>query len=109
MSLQNVLAVVLGLGREAHLHPLAARQSKPALYIGGQFRLIDVPLSNCIHSGIKHIFVLTQFLSASLHRHILDTYLFGVLSEGSVEVLATEETLNGAQEILQVLSKYMLP
>ncbi len=97
MPLHNVQAVVLGLGGEAHLYPLTKLRSKSVVPIGGQFRLIDIPISNCIHSGITRIFVLTQFLSASLHRHLYRTYRFSIFSGASVEILATEETLSGAR------------
>jgi glucose-1-phosphate adenylyltransferase len=96
MLFDNVQAVVVGLGTERHLYPLTKLRSKPAVPIGGQFRLIDIPISNCINSGITRIFVLTQFLSASLNSHLSRTYRFSVLSRSSVEILATEETPYGA-------------
>ena len=96
MQLQNVLAVVLGGGRGARLYPLTKLRAKPAVPIGGKYRLIDIPISNCINSGITRIFVLTQFLSASLHRHVFRTYKFDDFSRGFVEILAAEQTLNKA-------------
>jgi glucose-1-phosphate adenylyltransferase len=96
MQLQDVLAVVLGGGRGARLYPLTKLRAKPAVPIGGKYRLIDIPLSNCINSGITRIFVLTQFLSASLHRHVFRTYTFDIFSHGFVEILAAEQTLTGA-------------
>jgi glucose-1-phosphate adenylyltransferase len=96
MPLQDVLAVVLGGGRGSRLYPLTKLRAKPAVPIGGKYRLIDIPLSNCISSGIDRIFVLTQFLSASLHRHVFRTYTFDVFSRGFVEILAAEQTLTGA-------------
>ena len=96
MLFDDVQAVVAGLGIEQHLYPLTKRQSKPAVPICGQFRLIDFPISNCLNSGITRIFVLTQFLSASLHGHLSRTYQFSAFSGSSVESLATEETLDGA-------------
>ena len=95
MPLQDVQAVVLGGGRGSRLYPLTKLRTKPAVPIGGKYRLIDISISNCINSGITRIFVLTQFLSASLHRHVHRTYQFDVFSGGSVEVLAAEETLSG--------------
>jgi glucose-1-phosphate adenylyltransferase len=92
MPFQDVLAVVLGGGRGARLYPLTKFRAKPAVPIGGQYRLIDISLSNCIHSRITHIFIVTQFLSASLHRHVNRTYRFDVFSGGFVEILATEQT-----------------
>ncbi len=96
MPLQDVLAVVLGGGRGSRLYPLTKLRAKPAVPIGGKYRLIDIPLSNCINSGITRVFVLTQFLSASLNRHVFRTYTFDVFSHGFVEILAAEQTLNGA-------------
>ena len=94
MPLQDVLAVVLGGGRGARLYPLTKYRAKAAVPIGGKYRLIDISMSNCIHSGISRIFVVTQFLSASLHRHVHRTYNFDVFSGGFVEILATEQTLS---------------
>ncbi len=96
MQLQDVLAVVLGGGRGARLYPLTKMRAKPAVPIAGKYRLIDVPISNCINSGITRIFVLTQFLSASLHRHVYQTYKFDAFSGGFVEILAAEQTLTRA-------------
>lgn len=92
MPLQNTLAVVLGGGRGTRLYPLTKVRAKPAVPIGGNYRLIDISLSNCIHSGLTRIFVVTQFLSASLHRHIQRTYRFDLFSDGFVEILATAQT-----------------
>lgn len=96
MQLQDVLAIVLGGGRGARLYPLTKLRAKPAVPIAGKYRLIDIPISNCINSGITHIFVLTQFLSASLHRHVFGTYKFDVFSGGFVEILPAEQTLTRA-------------
>jgi glucose-1-phosphate adenylyltransferase len=93
MPLQSVVAVVLGGGRGTRLYPLTKFRAKPAVPIGGKYRLIDISMSNCIHSGITRIFVITQFLSASLNRHVHRTYNFDVFSGGFVELLATEQTL----------------
>jgi len=93
MQSLNVLAVVLGGGRGARLYPLTKLRAKPAVPIGGKYRLIDIPISNCINSGLTRIFVLTQFLSASLHRHVFGTYKFDVFSAGFVEILPAEQTL----------------
>jgi glucose-1-phosphate adenylyltransferase len=96
MQLQDVLAVVLGGGRGGRLYPLTKLRAKPAVPIAGKYRLIDIPISNCINSGIDRIFVLTQFLSASLHRHVYATYKFDVFSRGFVEILPAEQTLTRA-------------
>jgi len=88
----NVVAVVLGGGAGSRLFPLTRERSKPAVPLGGKYRLIDVPVSNCINSGITQIFVLTQYNSASLNRHISRTYRFSSFSTGFVEVLAAEQT-----------------
>jgi glucose-1-phosphate adenylyltransferase len=93
MPPQDVLAVVLGGGRGGRLYPLTKLRAKPAMPIAGKYRLIDIPISNCINSGITRIFVLTQFLSASLHRHVFATYKFDVFSGGFVEILPAEQTL----------------
>lgn len=88
----NVVAVILGGGAGSRLFPLTRERSKPAVPLGGKYRLIDVPVSNCINSNITQIFVLTQYNSASLNRHISRTYRFSSFSTGFVEVLAAEQT-----------------
>jgi glucose-1-phosphate adenylyltransferase len=93
MALQDVVAIVLGGGRGTRLYPLTKLRAKPAVPLAGKYRLIDIPISNCINSNVTRIFVLTQFLSASLHRHISQTYKFDAFSGGFVEVLAAEQTL----------------
>jgi glucose-1-phosphate adenylyltransferase len=92
MPYHDVQAIVLGGGRGNRLYPLTKLRTKPAVPIGGKHRLIDIALSNCINSGITRIFVLTQFLPASLHRHVHRTYHFDVFSGGSVEILPAEQT-----------------
>ena len=92
-TLKNVLAVILGGGRGARLYPLTKMRAKPAVPIAGKYRLIDIPLSNCINSGIFRIHVLTQFNSVSLHRHISESFKFDVFHTGWVQVLAAEQTL----------------
>jgi len=84
--------VILGGGRGSRLLPLTLYRSKPAVGFGGKYRIIDIPLSNCINSGIKRIFVLTQFLSTGLHRHIMQAYRFDQFTEGFVEILAAQQT-----------------
>ena len=88
---QNVVAVILGGGAGSRLFPLTHERSKPAVPLGGKYRLIDVPVSNCINSTISQIFVLTQYNSASLNRHISQTYRFSSFSSGFVEILAAEQ------------------
>ena len=78
--MRDVVGLILGGGQGSRLFPLTQFRSKPAVPIGGKYRLIDIPISNCIHSGINRIFVLTQFNSASLHRHISTTYRFDKIS-----------------------------
>jgi glucose-1-phosphate adenylyltransferase len=90
--MEDVLTLILGGGRGTRLFPLTHMRSKPAVPIGGKYRLIDIPISNCLHADLKRIFVLTQFNSASLNRHIAQTYRLDVFSEGFVEVLAAEQT-----------------
>ena len=88
----EVLALILGGGQGARLFPLTQYRSKPAVPIGGNYRLIDIPISNCLHADIRRIFVLTQFNSASLNRHIAQTYRMDHFSQGFVEILAAEQT-----------------
>src|SRR5437899_9430023 len=93
MAMNNeVLAIILGGGQGTRLFPLTLHRSKPAVPIGGSSRLIDIPISNCLHADIRRIFVLTQFNSASLNRHISQTYRMDPFSQGSVEILAAEQT-----------------
>lgn len=91
--MKEVLAIILGGGKGTRLFPLTAVRSKPAVPIGGKYRIIDIPISNCINSDIHKIFVLTQFNSASLNRHISQTYKFSLFSRGFVDILAAEQTL----------------
>jgi glucose-1-phosphate adenylyltransferase len=91
-AMNDVLTLVLGGGRGTRLFPLTHMRSKPAVPLGGKYRLIDIPISNCLHAGLKRIFVLTQFNSASLNRHIAQTYRLDMFSDGFVEVLAAEQT-----------------
>ena len=93
----NVVAVILGGGAGSRLFPLTRERSKPAVPLAGKYRLIDVPVSNCINSGITQIFVLTQYNSASLNRHISRTYRFSSFSTGFVEVLAAEQRADSPQ------------
>lgn len=88
----KVLAIILGGGQGSRLYPLTDQRSKPAVPIAGKYRLVDIPISNCINSDIKRMFVLTQFNSASLNRHIKDTYHFSFFSSAFVDVLAAEQT-----------------
>ena len=90
--MNDVLTLILGGGRGTRLFPLTHMRSKPAVPLGGKYRLIDIPISNCLHAGLKRIFVLTQFNSASLNRHIAQTYRLDMFSDGFVEVLAAEQT-----------------
>ena len=92
MKSNGILAVVLGGGKGARLYPLTKYRAKPAVPIAGKFRIIDIAISNCLNSDIKKIFILTQFNTHSLHRHIYDTYRFGRLSRGFVEILAAQQT-----------------
>ncbi|MCK4813614.1 MAG: glucose-1-phosphate adenylyltransferase [Candidatus Marinimicrobia bacterium] len=91
--MHNVLSVILGGGRGTRLAPLTTVRSKPAVPIGGKYRLIDIPISNCLNSNIRKIYVLTQFNSESLHRHINQTYKFDNFTHGFLEVLAASQTI----------------
>jgi len=89
----NVLAVIMGGGAGTRLFPLTKERAKPAVPLAGKYRLVDIPISNCINSNLKRIYLLTQFNSASLHRHISQSYKFDQFSGGFVEILAAEQTL----------------
>ncbi len=93
----RVYTVILGGGRGSRLYPLTRHRAKPAVPLGGKYRLIDIPLSNSINSGFRHIAVLTQFNSASLNNHIFNTYRFDNFGQGAVEVLAAEQTEDGEE------------
>lgn len=95
MPTQEVMAVILGGGQGTRLYPLTKLRAKPAVPLGGKYRLIDIPISHCINCNIPKIHVLTQFLSASLHRHIHRTYKFDMFSGGFVNILAAEQTRSG--------------
>lgn len=88
----KVLSIILGGGQGSRLYPLTESRSKPAVPIAGKYRLVDIPISNCINSGLKRMYVLTQFNSASLNRHIKNTYHFSFFSSAFVDVLAAEQT-----------------
>ncbi|UCF35372.1 MAG: glucose-1-phosphate adenylyltransferase [Acidobacteriota bacterium] len=90
--MKEILGVILGGGKGSRLFPLTLIRSKPAVPLGGKYRLVDIPISNCINSGINRIFVLTQYNSESLNRHITQTYRFGLFSQGFVDILAAEQT-----------------
>ncbi len=96
--MRNTIALVLGGGRGTRLFPLTKYRSKPAVPLAGKYRLIDIPLSNCIHSGLHRVYVLTQFLSVSLHRHIRQSYRFDSFSGGFVEILAAQQTDQGGTD-----------
>ncbi|MEW4489483.1 glucose-1-phosphate adenylyltransferase [Thalassoglobus sp. JC818] len=94
--MNNVVCFVLGGGKGTRLQPLTSERSKPAVPIGGKYRLIDIPISNCINSGIRRTYLLTQFNSVSLHRHVRQTYNFDPFNGGFVEILAAQQTNDGA-------------
>src|SRR6187401_1703623 len=88
----SLISVILGGGAGSRLYPLTASRSKPAVPIAGKYRLVDIPISNCINSNINRMFVLTQYNSASLNKHIKNTYQFSAFSSGFVDILAAEQT-----------------
>ncbi len=92
MKSSSTIAIILGGGRGTRLHPLTGLRSKPAVPVAGKYRLVDIPISNCLNSDIRKIYVLTQFNSASLNRHIKNTYNFDLFSHGFVDILAAEQT-----------------
>ncbi|HNT00167.1 MAG TPA: sugar phosphate nucleotidyltransferase [Polyangiaceae bacterium] len=91
----KVFCIIMGGGRGRRLRPLTKLRAKPAVPLAGKYRLVDIPISNCLHSGLNHISILTQFNSASLHQHIQDTYRFDSFSGGYVDILAAEQTIEG--------------
>ena len=95
--MHGVITVILGGGRGTRLWPLTAERAKPAVPFGGKFRLIDIPISNSLHAGVSRIYVLTQYASATLHRHISETYRFDHFSDGAVDILAAEESLHSRE------------
>jgi glucose-1-phosphate adenylyltransferase len=95
--MKNVLSLILGGGQGTRLYPLTKYRSKPAVPIGGKYRLIDIPISNCLNNDLNQIYVLTQFLSASLHQHITRSYNFDVFGGGFVEILAAQQTMESTR------------
>src|SRR6266850_8505080 len=89
----SVLSIIMGGGAGTRLFPLTKERAKPAVPLAGKYRLVDIPISNCINSNLKRVYLLTQFNSASLHRHISQSYKFDQFSGGFVEILAAEQTL----------------
>ncbi len=111
----DVMGVVLSGGQGKRLYPLTKLRSKPAVPLGGKYRLIDIPISNCLNSQINKIFVLTQFNSASLNKHIVQTYRFDMFSDGFVDILAAEQTpdnphwFQGTADAVRQSIKHLLP
>lgn len=96
INTSNVLSVIMGGGQGTRLFPLTKERAKPAVPLAGKYRLVDIPISNCINSGLRRIYLLTQFNSASLHRHISQSYKFDHFTGGFVEILAAEQTFTDA-------------
>src|SRR5581483_1451573 len=96
VNTSNVLSIIMGGGQGKRLFPLTKERSKPAVPLAGKYRLVDIPISNCINSGLRRVYLLTQFNSASLHRHISQSYKFDHFTGGFVEILAAEQTLTDA-------------
>ncbi|MDA0590286.1 MAG: glucose-1-phosphate adenylyltransferase [Planctomycetota bacterium] len=94
--MKNVVCLILGGGQGTRLYPLTEHRSKPAVPLAGNYRLIDIPISNCLNCGIDRIYLLTQFNSVSLHRHIRQTYKFDTFGGGFVEILAAQQTMSGS-------------
>src|SRR6266852_4567005 len=94
LNTSNVLSVIMGGGQGTRLFPLTRDRSKPAVPLAGKYRLVDIPISNCINSGFQRVYILTQFNSASLHRHISQSYKFDHFYGGFVEILAAEQTFS---------------
>jgi glucose-1-phosphate adenylyltransferase len=96
VNTSNVLSVIMGGGQGTRLFPLTKERAKPAVPLAGKYRIVDIPISNCINSGLRRVYLLTQFNSASLHRHISQSYKFDHFTGGFVEILAAEQTLTDA-------------
>src|SRR5438046_6316022 len=92
LNISKVLCVIMGGGQGTRLFPLPKERAKPAVPLAGKYRLVDIPISNCINSGLRRVYLLTPFNSASLHRHISQSYKFDHFSGGFVEILAAEQT-----------------
>jgi glucose-1-phosphate adenylyltransferase len=113
--MQDVIGVILGGGQGQRLYPLTRLRSKPAVPLGGKYRLIDIPISNCLNSQINRVFVLTQFNSASLNKHVIQTYKFDMFSGGFVDILAAEQTpesqawFQGTADAVRQSIKHLLP
>ena len=98
MTLQNkTLAIIMGGGAGTRLFPLTQKRAKPAVPLGGKYRLVDIPISNCLNSGLRQVYVLTQFNSESLHRHITGSYKFDSFTKSFIEILAAQQTPEGAR------------
>ncbi len=95
MRKRKIHSVIMGGGRGTRLHPLTKHRCKPAVPLAGKFRLVDIPISNCINSGLNQIYILSQFNTESLHKHILDSYKFDNFGDGFVEILSAEQTESG--------------
>src|ERR1700757_3768264 len=96
-TIQRTLAIIMGGGAGTRLFPLTKDRAKPAVPLGGKYRLVDIPISNCLNSGLRSIYVLTQFNSMSLHRHIQDSYKFDNCSRSFIDLLAAQQTPEGSQ------------
>src|SRR5213595_2951572 len=96
-TIQRTLAIIMGGGAGTRLFPLTKDRAKPAVPLGGKYRIVDIPISNCLNSGLRSIYVLTQFNSMSLHRHIQASYKFDNFSRSFVDILAAQQTLAGSQ------------
>ena len=113
--MQGVIGVILGGGQGQRLYPLTKLRSKPAVPLGGKYRLIDIPISNCLNSGINRVFVLTQYNSASLNKHIIETYKFDMFGGGFVDILAAEQTpdntkwFQGTADAVRQSVKHIMP
>jgi len=97
INMNHVAGVILGGGKGTRLYPLTKERSKPAVPLGGKYRLVDIPVSNCINSGIKKIFVITQFNSESLNRSVYETYKFDHFSRGYIRILAAEQSMENKE------------
>ncbi|NIT56188.1 MAG: glucose-1-phosphate adenylyltransferase, partial [Aliifodinibius sp.] len=93
MANPNIVTMILAGGQGTRLYPLTKNRSKPAVPIAGKFRLIDIPISNCIHSHYRQVYICTQFAAESLHRHISQTYRFSIFTKDFITILSAQQTL----------------
>ena len=107
MTRHNVISIIMGGGRGTRLYPLTKYRCKPAVPLAGKYRLVDIPISNCINSGYDHIYLLSQFNTESLHKHIQQTYKIDSFGQGFVDILAAEQTDAGDKALGEAMRELL--